>query len=498
VGSPSVGDIDGDGDLEIVIGSNEEYVRDEEANFFVGGLLFLSLADSLDLPNGRLYAISHLGEDDPELQANPSGPYPSGWPVRIGLLIADLLPTVGHGVTGSAVLADVDDDGADEVLIAGNNGPGLLIEGDGTSYFGAFNGKFVPFDAQTFASSSPQGDTLDFGLTFAVVGSGAAGDVDGDTVLDFTLPSTGGIQLLDNQGPALQGPGDHQLVAWSTATGDLLPAFPRRVEDLQFLSAPSIVDLDGDAIAELLVGSGGYYLHAFSGTGGEPTGWPKFTGGWTIGSVAIGDLDGDDLLDVVAATREGRLYAWEQTGTLTSTGLAHVQWPTFAHDRHRTGNVNSGVPVGGEPVGCERMHRGVISKASVKYGTGAADDKLKLKMRANLGRLELHPDTAAVKITWGTPDAVVYSAEIPANSFEANSKNTSFKFVDPTLTIAPGIKKVGIKLKKGVWALQVQAAAVDAEIAGELARAFVQIGDLCIDRARRCELKPNGKTLVCR
>lgn len=500
VGSPSVGDIDGDGDLEIVIGSNEEYVRDEEANFFVGGLLFSSLAGSLDLPNGRLYAISHLGEDDPdpEVQANPSGPYPPGWPVRVGLLIADLLPTVGHGVTGSAVLADVDDDGADEVLIAGNNGPGLLIEGDGTSYFGTFNGKFLPFDAQTFPSSSPQGTTVDFGLTFAVVGTGAAGDVDGDTVLDFTLPSTGGIQLLDNQGPALQGPGDQQLVAWSTETGDVLPAFPRRVEDLQFLSAPSIVDIDGDEIAELLVGSGGYYLHAFSGTGGEPAGWPKFTGGWTIGALAVGDLDGDDLVDVVASTREGRLYAWEQPGTLASTGVARVQWPTFARDRHRTGNVNSGVPVGGEPPGCERMHRGVIAKASVKYGEGAADDKLKVKMRANLARLAVDPTAVAVRLTWGAPEAAVYDVEIPAGNFVANSKNTSFKFVDPTLTIAPGVKKMGIKLKKGVWELQVQATGVEAELPGALARAFVRIGDVCIDRARPCELKPNGKTLVCR
>ena len=50
--------------------------------------------------------------------------------------------------------------------------------------------------------------------------------------------------------------------------------------------------------------------------------------------------------------------------------------------------------------------------------------------------------------------------------------------VDPTLTIAPGIKKMGIKLKKGVWELQVQASGVDAELPGELARAFVRIGDV--------------------
>jgi hypothetical protein len=178
--------------------------------------------------------------------------------------------------------------------------------------------------------------------------------------------------------------------------------------------------------------------------------------------------------------------------------MPRVQWPTFARDRHRTGNVNSGVPVGGEPAGCDRTYRGILRKASAKYGDAAADDKLKLKMRVNLASLALDPTVTPVRLTWGTPDAAVYDVEIPAGSFVGNSKGTSFKFVDPTLTIAPGIKKMGIKRKKGVWELQVQAAGLDAELPGELARTLVRVGAVCVDRARLCELKPNGKTLVCR
>jgi hypothetical protein len=204
------------------------------------------------------------------------------------------------------------------------------------------------------------------------------------------------------------------------------------------------------------------------------------------------------LIDVVAPTREGRLYAWEQTGTLASIGSARLQWPTFARDAHRTGNLNSGVLLGGEPAGCTRLYRGVISKATAKYGAAAADDKLKVKTRANLGGLTLDPTGVAVEATWGTPTGAVYTATIPAGSFDANAKNTSFKFVDRTLTIVPGIKKVGIKLKKGVWEIQIQAATIDAAIAGDIARVFLRVGDVCIDRSRACELKPNGKTLVCR
>ena len=38
---------------------------------------------------------------------------------------------------------------------------------------------------------------------------------------------------------------------------------------------------------------------------------PKFTGGWIFTAPAVGDLDGDGRLDVVAVTREGYLFAWE-------------------------------------------------------------------------------------------------------------------------------------------------------------------------------------------
>ena len=57
--------------------------------------------------------------------------------------------------------------------------------------------------------------------------------------------------------------------------------------------------------------SGGYLLHAFARAGGETEGFPKFTGGWVFSAPAVGDLDGDGRLDLVAVTREGYLFAWE-------------------------------------------------------------------------------------------------------------------------------------------------------------------------------------------
>ena len=43
----------------------------------------------------------------------------------------------------------------------------------------------------------------------------------------------------------------------------------------------------------------------------RPTGWPKFTGGWTQATPAVGDADGDGDLDVSVTTREGWSFLWD-------------------------------------------------------------------------------------------------------------------------------------------------------------------------------------------
>jgi hypothetical protein len=497
VSSPAVGDIDGDGDVEIVLGSNEEYVRGEEVNVFIGGLIFSSLESALDLPNGRLYAISHLGNDDPEVQTNPSGPFLPGWPVRIGMLLADLLPTVGHGVNANPILADIDDDGASEIMINPNNGPPVVLRGDGTSYFGTFNDKFLPLSTFISPAENPGTTTVDFPMTFGLVGSGAVGDLNADNVLDFTLPGAGVLQTLDNLGPEKQGPSDHQLIAWSLDTGDVLPDFPQRIEDLQFLTTPALADLDGDGIQEVLQGSGGYYLHAFSGTGGQPANWPKFTGGWSVGAFGLGDLDDDGQIDAVQVTREGQLFAWEETGSIVAGAIEPVQWATVKRDRHHSGNINSGVPVSRPPAGCETLYRGVVSKLTAKFGEAALDDKLKVKGTVTIPALDFDPATESVTVGFGNEDGLVYSATIPPDSFRANSKGTSFTFVDPTLSVAAGLKKTKISLKKGLWQFQFQAAEVDATVAGDQAYVRFQIGEDCLHRVRTCEVKSGGKLLKC-
>ena len=96
-------------------------------------------------------------------------------------------------------------------------------------------------------------------------------------------------------------------------------------------------------------GSAGYYLHAFDANGVEPTGWPKFTGGWHVANPAIGDVDGDGKNEVVVLTREGNLFVWD-----TAAAAGREEWPKKRHDLRNTGNYQEPP---GQTSNRSRLHR---------------------------------------------------------------------------------------------------------------------------------------------
>ena len=129
-------------------------------------------------------------------------------------------------------------------------------------------------------------------------------------------------------------PFSHVVQAWDPTTGAArarLPARDRRLPArLAGRGRPRRRLRPGRARRSY--GTGLYQLHAY-GTGGlEPAGWPKFTGGWTQATPAVGDADGDGDLDVTALTREGWSFLWD-TGVDACDG-SNDEWWTFHHDEH--------------------------------------------------------------------------------------------------------------------------------------------------------------------
>jgi hypothetical protein len=143
-------------------------------------------------------------------------------------------------------------------------------------------------------------------------------------------------------------------------------------------ASPAVADLDGNGRFEIVVGSWDGRMYVWDDTGTSLPGWPIDVGDQIISSAALVDLDGDDCLDIVVGCKDGRLYGWTVAadmlpgfpydlghhvfsspwiGDLDQDGradvlvgannglhlirdvglLGHRAWPMFHHDEQNTG-----------------------------------------------------------------------------------------------------------------------------------------------------------------
>jgi hypothetical protein len=281
VSSPVVGDVDGDGRPEIVFGGNR--VRQGLAS---------------------AYAIHADGN------LHSGGPFLAGWdPVEVPLLRDVLLPTLATGVQMTPALVDVNHDGDMEVILYGVTGSGIFLLDHRSGGEPAVLARF---------SLLPGADSAFLGTSFlASPGSPLVTDTDGDGDMELYAPLLPLRMLTMRTSPGIPIDVPPVLGGWNILPSaadepsvPMIPNYPRRMEDLTLLGAPVAADVDGDGTKEILLGSGGYLLHAFKKSGGEAEGFPKFTGGWVFSAPSVGDVDGDGRQDLVSVTREGFLFVW--------------------------------------------------------------------------------------------------------------------------------------------------------------------------------------------
>ena len=293
VSSPALGDLDGDGLADVVLGTNER----------------------LDGDDALVYAISASGELFP------------GWPVDLYCPENEILPYVGEGLPVSPALGDFDDDGLVEITTHAMIGYETVLDLDGSELL------FTYKSASFYGDNSNVSDSL----LLPFVNNPSLGDITGDGVPDVVSGGAGFgyLEGMDDDGHRIAH--DHAVSAWDGTDGDFLEGFPQQIEDLQFFMTPAIADIDGDGAMEVIAGSGGFMLHAWNELGVEPAGWPKFTGQWILASPAVGDIDGDGYYEVVVGTRAGWLFAWDTPAAVGSP----ADWPMFGHDPHNTRNLQT-------------------------------------------------------------------------------------------------------------------------------------------------------------
>jgi hypothetical protein len=128
---------------------------------------------------------------------------------------------------------------------------------------------------------------------------------------------------------------DHKVYAWSGDTYQSLPGFPVDMGGTLPAGCPAVADIDGDFDLEVVVGCGSGDLWAFNPDGSVCTGFPVDAGSSLRGGPAIGDIDGDGRLEIfVADETSATAYCYDMG---SSSFPCEMPWRQFQHDSWHSG-----------------------------------------------------------------------------------------------------------------------------------------------------------------
>ncbi|UCD19310.1 MAG: VCBS repeat-containing protein [candidate division WOR-3 bacterium] len=302
--SPVVFDIDGDGDLEIIIGQR-------------------------DYPQGRVRAYHHDG--------TPC----AGWPKTVDYMCV-ATPSVG----------DVDNDGVIEICAVsfnsvylwdkdGNDEPGWPqlnmasgmsyaqpvlcdITGDGMNEIivAYWTNWYDSVNVYLYDGSSYGGWPKSYPGPQSYV-TPVAADIDGD----------GDYEIFGG------GHTSYNCFLARHHTGAPVSGWPVDVHNNE--CSPIVFDLDDDGDREVIVGENSPegYLYAFHGNGTMVDDWPiQNTINVYVNSASVADVDADGDIEIALLVADGTVNLW----TIEDVSLRNylVEWGTFFHDNWNTGWVH--------------------------------------------------------------------------------------------------------------------------------------------------------------
>ncbi len=340
VSSPAVGDIDGDGDMEIVAGNNYVYAWHAEdgmemldgdldpqtwgvLNTF--GLDFVAPITLGNLDNARGLEIVAPSYTTKEIYCfNYDGDTLSGWP-----------KATANNVRAAAVLGDIDGDDDLEIIAVDQQGIIYAWHHDGTEYRDgdgnpATNGVFYQtywpggFHYQTPAVCDLDEDALDEiilgtlgdtvyvlnengtsvpgwpkGTNGDVAGSIAVGDIDDDGHFELVVPTKSSeVKAYNHDGSVL-------WTRWIS-------------HSIFFNPSPALADFDDDGKLETVIASSNRNIYVITYTGANYSGWPIEYSAltYTESSPVVADINGDGVPDIILGDESRFINAWDIGGNL--------------------------------------------------------------------------------------------------------------------------------------------------------------------------------------
>jgi hypothetical protein len=128
-------------------------------------------------------------------------------------------------------------------------------------------------------------------------------------------------------------PGDYKIYLLDIASGTVMPGWPFDLTSWP-KGFPAVVDADNNNLQDICFATDFGELFAVSGTGVLLTDFPKMMITTSSSGVAAGDIDGDTFYELVAATWDGWVYAWDlPTPVLES----NADWPMRGINARNTG-----------------------------------------------------------------------------------------------------------------------------------------------------------------
>lgn len=343
--TPAVGDVDGDGDAEIFCASGS-------ANDNFSGVLFGFHHDGTEIIDG------------------------DGVPGTIGFFHRSTAPQTNF-LYGSPALADLDDDGDDEIIYLEKTthtqptaSTLYVFEGDGSDFPG------FPYGVGTLkgSTSSPAVADLDDNGDLEIVivtenqvvvvnhdGTTFTGwpkplpvpSVMAESIRDFmTSPAIGDVNGDGNLDIAL-GWLAGKVYLWTGIGGISHAGFPATVpvtgaEFEQYLHSPIIGNIDGDPTLEIILSSGTDELFAVNANGTIVDGFPIRTAGTLYGSPALWDVDQNGTVNLIVQSSAPTLTIYDFPSVPYLP--AEHPWPMFRHNRQKNGWYTTPITVDVDPV----------------------------------------------------------------------------------------------------------------------------------------------------